>query len=203
MSRKEDEEYSKLDFSKLHGWYHDEIGKITSNLGRVLDIGSGSGELMINLARKFSYLEIIGVDASERMIEISNENIRESGVSGVKSIYGAVPNLTLEKNSFDTIVSKVVLHHFDNPLDFWKQIKDSIKEDGKIFVMDLRRPDSIEDVDEILGGTDDTHNEINKRLLRQSLMSSFTEDEIKKQLDDVGLNLKIDKFGSKYLFIHS
>jgi hypothetical protein len=80
------------------------------------------------------------------------------------------------------------LHHFHNPLDFWNSIKRIAPRD--VFILDFLRPESEEQLQETIAHRDylDEHF---KTDFENSLRACFTVEEIRQQLVDCGLNLKI------------
>lgn len=202
MKHEEDSFYLELDLNKLHGFYIQELVKrYTHNLGNVLDIGCGSGELLLNVQKNVYYKHLYGVDASENMVLIAKKNIKAQEKE-ITILCDKVPGLKFEENYFDTVFSKVTLHHFENPIEFWNEIKRISKNNALIYIMDLVRLNTNKELNEILDfAKNNTHDEKALKLLKQSLLSAFTEEEIKTQLKKVNLNLNIEKIGKKYILI--
>ena len=86
--------------------------------GRVLDMGTGSGLLAIELARaKDCNFDIIALDISENMIEKARENARLYGVAKkIKFMAGTAAALPFSDNSFDLFISYASLHHWFQPV---------------------------------------------------------------------------------------
>lgn len=149
--------------------------------GRVLDIGSGTGILCMEIARTFKHLEVLGIDVSCDMLCIAEKSLREEGFkSRVKFIHADALNLPFSEKSFDAVVSYVSLHHWKDAASVLSEIKRVLKKDGKAFVYDLRRRK------ENLIFAPLIKDESMRKLFIASLMASYTPEEIKPVLDRSG-----------------
>ncbi|MHB8293600.1 MAG: class I SAM-dependent methyltransferase [Acidimicrobiales bacterium] len=77
-----------------------------------LDLGCGSGQLTLPLARTVG--RVIAVDVSEAMTGLLKANAAAAGIANVETIVTAVEELDLAPASVDVIVSNYVLHHVDD-----------------------------------------------------------------------------------------
>lgn len=75
-----------------------------NNLKRVLDIGFGSGCIILSIAEKFPSNQFVGIDISKDALEIANKNLEINKISNVKLELCDIGNYTPEKK-FDLIVS--------------------------------------------------------------------------------------------------
>src|SRR2546425_8227126 len=82
---------------------------------RVLDIATGSGYLAEAFAR--AAREVIGVDLTAAMLAIGEERTKERGISNLSFRIGDVQSLPFEKEEFDVVVSRLALHHMQNPAE--------------------------------------------------------------------------------------
>lgn len=74
-----------------------------------IDLGCGSGQLTLSLAGDVG--RVIGVDVSQRMIDLLLENAREAGVSNVEGRATPIEHLAIDRGSVDIVVSNYALHH--------------------------------------------------------------------------------------------
>jgi 2-polyprenyl-3-methyl-5-hydroxy-6-metoxy-1,4-benzoquinol methylase len=77
---------------------------------RMLDAGSGRGDLALHLARRCPHWQIVGVDADELKIARSNELARRAGLENLQFETALLENLSY-REEFDLIVSADVLEH--------------------------------------------------------------------------------------------
>jgi ubiquinone/menaquinone biosynthesis C-methylase UbiE len=109
--------------------------------GRVLDIGTGSGRLAIELAKaggcKF---EIIGLDVSEDMLSKALENARQAGVENkISYLLANAASLPFPDGSFDLVVSYASLHHWFDPVRVINEAQRVTREKGCLIIRDNQR----------------------------------------------------------------
>jgi ubiquinone/menaquinone biosynthesis C-methylase UbiE len=109
--------------------------------GRVLDIGTGSGLLSIELAKaKGCHFEIVALDISENMIEKARENARRSGVDNrIRFLVATAAALPFADNSFDLVVSYASLHHWLKPVTVFDEVARVTRERGCAIIRDNKR----------------------------------------------------------------
>ena len=74
-----------------------------------VDLGCGSGQLTLTLATEVA--GVIGVDVSQKMIDLLLENARRAGLSNVEGRATPIEHLAVEPASIDVVVSNYALHH--------------------------------------------------------------------------------------------
>lgn len=109
--------------------------------GQVLDIGTGSGRLAIELARaKGNNFEITGLDVSANMLQKADENARKSGVSDkIKFVLANADGLPFPDGYFDLVISYASLHHWFRPALVFKEAQRVAKKSGAVIIRDNRR----------------------------------------------------------------
>jgi ubiquinone/menaquinone biosynthesis C-methylase UbiE len=109
--------------------------------GRVLDIGTGSGRLAIELARAAgTNFEITGLDVSENMLKKAAENVRQEGIGEkINLVTGNADNMPFRDESFDLVISYASLHHWFRPALVFKEARRVVKQGGAVIIRDNRR----------------------------------------------------------------
>lgn len=108
---------------------------------RILDIGTGSGLLAIELARVLNRdFQITGIDISEDMLDLAQKNIDQAGLSRKimlkVSSSSAIP---FPDKSFDIVISNASLHHWANPQAIFSEIKRVTATGGFCLIRDNMR----------------------------------------------------------------
>jgi SAM-dependent methyltransferase len=77
----------------------------------VLDLGSGGGiDVLLSARRVGPAGKAYGVDMTDEMLALANENKRQAGVDNVEFLKGEIENIPLPDNSVDVIISNCVIN---------------------------------------------------------------------------------------------
>jgi len=105
--------------------------------GAVLDVGTGPGVLLVELARRRPDLRLTGVDLSPDMIAAARRNLAAFGDRATART-GDVTDLPFEDGSFDLIVSSLSLHHWDEPAAAVPELARLLRPGGRLHIYDVR-----------------------------------------------------------------
>jgi arsenite methyltransferase len=77
----------------------------------VLDLGSGGGiDVLLSAKRVGATGKAYGLDMTDEMLALANENKRKAGVTNVEFLKGEIENIPLPENSVDVIISNCVIN---------------------------------------------------------------------------------------------
>src|ERR1041384_6268736 len=77
----------------------------------VLDLGSGGGiDVLLSARRVGPTGKAYGLDMTDEMLALANENKRKSGLENVEFLKGEIENIPLPDNSVDVIISNCVIN---------------------------------------------------------------------------------------------
>jgi len=79
---------------------------------RVLDLGCGTGTLVLLLKRKYATAEIVGIDPDPKALRRAEKKVRRAGVS-VQLDEGFSDELPYDEGTFDRVLSSFMLHHLE------------------------------------------------------------------------------------------
>ena len=171
-------------------------------IDKVLDLGCGTADLDIELVKQLDDVHILAVDGSSKMLDIARQRIRDEKLSdSIEVKIGRLPNLEIAPGDYDIIVSKDLLHHIPDPLDFWREVERLSNDNTLIYVMDLVRPESQGEAKRIVETVAQNEPEILKLDFYNSLLAAFTIEEIKAQIKKTSLNYRIDKLGERHFIV--
>ena len=77
----------------------------------VLDLGSGGGiDVLLSAQRVGPTGKAYGLDMTDEMLALANENKRTAGVGNVEFLKGEIENIPLSDNSVDVVISNCVIN---------------------------------------------------------------------------------------------
>ncbi|MCR8849303.1 class I SAM-dependent methyltransferase [Rossellomorea sp. SC111] len=142
--------YSIFQFAGFGGNYqskiHDVIvSRMDVESGKILDIGTGSGSLIIKIAKRFPHSSLIGIDYWGENWEYSKaqceENAEIEGVSDrIQFLKASASKLPFRDAEFDVVVSCLTFHEVKdsrNKTDVIREAFRVLKPGGTFVFMDL------------------------------------------------------------------
>jgi ubiquinone/menaquinone biosynthesis C-methylase UbiE len=85
--------------------------------GRILDVGMGTGRLLLVLRRSVPDAQLAGVDISPGMVSKARANVERAGSSGTIELReAAAAALPFPDGAFDLAVSTGSIHHWKDPV---------------------------------------------------------------------------------------
>src|SRR5580700_11372821 len=77
----------------------------------VLDLGSGGGiDVLLSAKRVGPTGKAYGLDMTDEMLALAEENRRKSGIANVEFLKGEIENIPLPDNSVDVVISNCVIN---------------------------------------------------------------------------------------------
>ena len=176
--------YAQADFSESNQIFISNLLQQTSinSKTKILDVGCGDGEIPLMLVKK-TRCQITAIDGSENMLKQFILKKEKQNIDNIKIYKKLINNELFPENVFDLVINNSVLHHISDVYLFWRTLIRLIEPQGKIFLMDLVRPES----DEQLQNTLSKYGGLDPTLLKDfenSLRAAYTIDEVKSQLND-------------------
>lgn len=108
----------------------------------VADIGAGSGFYTFRIAPLVPEGKVYAVEIQDEAIEFLNQRSQELGFENVQTIKGSETSTNLPKGEIDLIIMVDVYHEFSFPKEMLQDMHRSLKEDGKILLLEYRGEDS-------------------------------------------------------------
>ena len=106
----------------------------------MLDIATGTGEFARALAPHAR--KVLGLDATDAMMEQVRKFVREAGVENIEFRKGVVQNLPFPDESFDIVSSRYAFHHFADPKPVIREMARVCKVGGHVIIVDIVVPDA-------------------------------------------------------------
>lgn len=198
--------YSEADFEEPHEAFVEVLKeklRTTNDRGYALDLGCGPGDVSLRFARVHPHLNVHGVDGAPNMIQLGEARIREAGFSHqVELVPGYLPGASLQRDSYEVIFSNSLLHHLKDPMVLWDTIHEYASPGTGVFVMDLCRPQSVQEAKGMVDRYAANEPEILRHDFYHSLCAAYRPQEVREQLDASNVSeLDVQALGDRHLII--
>ena len=107
----------------------------------IADIGAGSGYHVFKMAPLADKGLVYAVDIQPEMLEAIELKKKSKRVSNVETVLGSAKGINLPKNSLDKVLLVDVYHEFSNPFEMIESIKNALKPNGLLFLIEYRGED--------------------------------------------------------------
>jgi precorrin-6B methylase 2 len=108
----------------------------------VADVGAGSGYYAVRLARVVGPGgRVVATDLQPGMLDIIRSKIARERLANVELVQGRADDPVLPPDTFDTILMVDVYHELAAPQVFVRKLKDALKPDGRLVLIEFRLED--------------------------------------------------------------
>lgn len=161
--------------------------------GTVIDLGSGSCNFVIALAKFFPDLQFVCYESSDAMLKIANENITAANLSSrIQIVKDDIMNAT---GTYDVVLANRILHHIDDTAQFWKLVK-SLSDN--VLVVDINRPPRC--VVENIKNNDYYAEAVYRNDLINSMQAAYSLEEVVEQVKEYNYTVSTDTFYRMFVY---
>jgi ubiquinone/menaquinone biosynthesis C-methylase UbiE len=108
----------------------------------VADIGAGSGYMTIRLARIVGPTgKVYASDIQAGMLTLIQQNVARAKLDNVAPVLGAIDDPKLPADSIDLAIMVDVYHEFSEPQKMLQRIREALKPDGRLVLLEYRAED--------------------------------------------------------------
>jgi len=157
--------------------------------GEILDLGTGTAQIPIELCRAAPQARIVAVDLAESMLAVGRRNVERAGLTERIALARVdAKALPYPDGRFAAVMSNSIVHHIPEPRRVLAEAVRVLAPGGLLFVRDLMRPDDDETVlrfvDTYVAGA----NRHQRQMFEASLRAALSLDEVREILSGLGLD---------------
>jgi trans-aconitate methyltransferase len=196
--------YAEADFSASNNLFIDLFQQLHPDdfSGKALDLGCGPADIPIRFAHRYPLACIHALDGAQTMLDLAQQAIDGENLSARISLHCQyLPASGLDRD-FDALLSNSLLHHLHNPGDLWQTIRNCASSSAAVLVMDLLRPESAQQVEELLATYASDAPGVLRQDFEASLYAAYTLDEVDAQLASSSLQgLEVRQVSDRHLAV--
>src|SRR3954452_14200332 len=108
----------------------------------VADIGAGAGYMTWRLAERVGPSgKVYANDIQPEMLRLLRRNMEQRKLANVEPVLGAVDDPKLPRDSVDLVLLVDVYHEFSAPQAMLRRIRESLRKDGRLVLLEYRGED--------------------------------------------------------------
>jgi ubiquinone/menaquinone biosynthesis C-methylase UbiE len=108
----------------------------------VADIGAGSGYMTWRMAKLVGPAgKVYANDIQQQMLDLLKKNIEQRKLNNVEMVLGAPDDPKLPAGQIDLVLLVDVYHEFSEPQKMLRHIRESLKPDGRLVLLEYRGED--------------------------------------------------------------
>lgn len=107
----------------------------------IADIGAGSGYHVFKIAELTNEGHIYAVDIQDEMLAVISQKKERLAVPNISTVKGSAQSVNLKKHSIDKVLMVDVYHEFDYPSEMIASIKNALRPNGEIYLIEYRAED--------------------------------------------------------------
>ncbi len=107
----------------------------------IVDVGAGSGYHVFRIAPLVKKGMVYAVDIQIEMLMAIEKTKESTKIRNIETILGDEKSIHLPKNSVDKILMVDVYHEFNFPIEMINSIKNALKPNGQLFLIEYRGED--------------------------------------------------------------
>jgi ubiquinone/menaquinone biosynthesis C-methylase UbiE len=146
---------------------------------RILDLGDGTAQIPIELARRALHVHITALDAAISMLALGSRNISAANLAGrITFALADAKQLPFADGAFDAVISNSIVHHIPEPRAVVAEAIRVTAPGGLLFHRDLARPLDEPAVQVLVNTYANEATPYQRRLFADSLRAALTAEEM-------------------------
>jgi ubiquinone/menaquinone biosynthesis C-methylase UbiE len=181
--------YDSMDHRAANTSFVDDLLCFCPSPGDVLDVGTGTAQIPVELCRRTQNCRVMAADMSRAMLEQARYHIEVHGmIHRIQLDLGDANRMLYQDGMFDLVMCNGTLHHFAQPNGVLSEAVRVTAEGGCLFFRDLLRPPDEQQLERLVTTYAVGATPAQQALLRQSLHASLNLTEMREQVAQLGFD---------------
>ena len=153
-----------------------------------LDLGAGTAQIPVELARRAPQFRITAVDAAESMLAVGQRNTAAAGLTDrIELVLADAKNLPFDAGTFPVVISNSIVHHIAEPQQVIAEAVRVCAPGGLLFHRDLARPHDEELLQQLVRNYAGEATPYQRRLFANSLRAALALEEMEQLVSELGI----------------
>jgi ubiquinone/menaquinone biosynthesis C-methylase UbiE len=187
-------DYDRMDHAAVNRLFADDFLELAPDrlpgraTCRVLDVGTGTAQIPIEIGRRRNDLRITAIDLAAHMLQVAQRNVISAGLSAqIKLEQLDAKGLPYADGDFDAVISNSIIHHIPDPRIAFREMVRVLRPGGTLFVRDLLRPPDRPTLERLVATYAGEANDHQRQMFGDSLHAALSLEEVHALLGDAGL----------------
>ena len=186
-------DYNDMDHAEVNRVFVEDLLTFARSqqcdLGDVLDLGTGTALIPIELCRHDPECRVMAIDMATHMLDLARYNIEaESMIERISLAKVDAKQMPYEDEMFSTAMSNSIIHHIPEPRECVAELVRVTRKGGIVFVRDLLRPSSDDEVKLLVQQYSGDENQHSQQMFDDSLRAALSLDEIRSIAVEFGFD---------------
>lgn len=188
-SAEEARDYDAMDHSEVNRLFVADFLACWQGAGLVLDVGTGTAQIPIELCSQNSDVRVVAVDLAEQMLRVAQSNVERAGLSTrIRLQLCDAKHLPFAEHFFAAVLSNSIVHHIPEPPEVLAEMVRVACPGARLFVRDLLRPRDNAAVEQLVESYAGPANAHQKQMFAASLRAALTLAEIRELVAALGFD---------------
>lgn len=180
-------DYDAMDHRAVNALFVEDFLHHWNGRSPVLDVGTGTAQIPIELARRCQQVRIVAVDLAEQMLLLARHNVAQAQFQGCIRLERVdAKNMPYADNTFAAVMSNSIIHHLPHPERGFAEMHRVCQREGLLFVRDLLRPPSGAALQELVDLHAAGANAHQRAMFAASLHAALTVEEVRACVKALG-----------------
>jgi predicted TIM-barrel fold metal-dependent hydrolase/ubiquinone/menaquinone biosynthesis C-methylase UbiE len=194
-TRQEALDYNRMDHRAVNEAFARDLlmaaaaQRVSLAQGTVLDLGTGTALIPIELCRQQSGLRLVGLDAAREMLALARRNLVQAGLqANIELALADAKQLPYADGSFSAVISNSIVHHIPRPELALAEAVRVARPGGLMFFRDLLRPHSQAELNQLVKQYAGGENAHARKMFADSLHAALSLAEVRQMIADHGFD---------------
>ena len=181
-------EYDAMDHSAVNRAFAADFFAVCPHpAGTVLDVGTGTAQIPIQMARVHSTVRVHAIDLADEMLTLAAANVSAAGFADrvtLEKVNGR--QMPFPAGHFAAVVSNSIIHHIPEPFYCLAEMARVCAAGGTLFVRDLFRPSTETELAHLVATYAGTATPTQRQLFADSLRAALKLAEVQSLVVQLG-----------------